>query len=174
MTDAEGAHLDDEVVRALHEEHGAALMGLALRLTGDRQRAEEVVQDAFVRAWQHPEALDGTRGSPRAYLLATVRNLVIDRWRRDAVRPATTGEDALALVGVLGQADRVLDAMVVRDAVRRLSFEHRQILQHAFVLDEAVDETARVLGIPPGTVKSRTYYALRALRAALEELGYLQ
>ena len=80
---------DADLLRALYAEHGDALFAHALRLTGgDRQRAEDLVQETLLRAWQHPEALDPDRGSVRAWLFTTARNLAIDAWRRRSARVA--------------------------------------------------------------------------------------
>ena len=82
---------DAELLRVLHAEHGDALFAHALRLTGgDRQRAEDLVQETMLRAWQHPQALDPARGSVRAWLFTTARNLAIDAYRRRNVRRSTT------------------------------------------------------------------------------------
>src|SRR5215475_16171205 len=81
---------DAELMRALYAEHGDALFAQALRLCdGDRQRAEDLVQETLLRAWRHPEALDPERGSARAWLFTTARRLAIDAWRR---RNARVGE----------------------------------------------------------------------------------
>src|ERR1043165_2470476 len=86
---------DAELLRALQDEHGDALFAHALRLTsGDRQRAEDLVQETLLRAWQHPEALDPDRGSVRAWLFTTARNLAIDAWRRRAARVGEVITDA--------------------------------------------------------------------------------
>ena len=77
---------DEDLLRALHDEHGDALFAHALRLCdGDRQRAEDLVQETLLRAWRHPEALDPERGSTRAWLFTTARRLAIDAWRRRGV-----------------------------------------------------------------------------------------
>src|SRR5215475_16117532 len=78
---------DHELLRAMFAEHGDALYAHALRLvSGDRQRAEDLVQETLLRAWRHPGAMDPDRGSVRAWLFTTARNLAIDSWRRRSVR----------------------------------------------------------------------------------------
>ena len=87
---------DTALLRALHEEHGDALFSHAVRLTnGDRQRAEDLVQETFLRAWRHPEVLDPSRGSVRSWLFTTARNLAIDAWRRRSVRVGEVVTDVL-------------------------------------------------------------------------------
>src|SRR6266545_2824594 len=144
---------DADLLRAMFAEHGDALYAHALRLaSGDRQRAEDLVQETLLRAWQHPEALDPDRGSVRAWLFTTARNLAIDSWRR---RSARVGE-------------------VVTEALGRLSAVHREVLVECFYQGRSVAEASARLGVPPGTVKSRTHYALRSLRLVLEEMGVTQ
>jgi RNA polymerase sigma-70 factor (ECF subfamily) len=78
---------DEEFVTRLVQEHGAALIGYATRLTGDRFAAEDVVQEALTRAWQRPEILENGKGSVRGWLLTVVRNIVIDQARARSARP---------------------------------------------------------------------------------------
>ena len=166
--------LANELLVALHDAYAGPLFAFALRLCHDRQRAEEVVQDALLRAWQHPEAVDGSGGSARAWLFTVVRNRLRDDWRRDGARPKPSSGDALANVAAPDDVERAVEAWGIGEAVARLSEHHRVVLYHAYYLGQSVDETALALHVPPGTVKSRTYYALRALRSALEEMGYVQ
>ena len=166
--------LTEQVLRELHDLYAGPLLAFAIRLSGDRQRAEEAVQDALLRAWQHPEAVDGSRGSERAWLYTVVRNRLTDSWRRDAARPRTASPELLDSMGGTDEVDRAIEAWGVSDAMSKLSDHHREILHYSFYLGLSVEETSSHLQIPSGTVKSRTYYALRALRAALEEMGYVQ
>src|SRR2546421_12816510 len=102
---------DAELLRAMFAEHGDALYAHALRLTnGDRQRAEDLVQETLLRAWRHPEALDPNRGSVRAWLFTTARNLAIDSWRRRAGRVGEVITDALPESLTDDQTDRTSDA----------------------------------------------------------------
>jgi RNA polymerase sigma-70 factor, ECF subfamily len=163
---------DDDLLRALHAEHGDALYAHALRLTsGDRQRAEDLVQETLLRAWQHPQALDPARGSVRAWLFTTARNLAIDAWRRRSARVGEVITDAPPDVIAVDETDRAVESWLVAEALTRLSRPHREVLVECFYQGRSVAEAAVRLGVPPGTVKSRTYYALRSLRLALEELG---
>jgi RNA polymerase sigma-70 factor (ECF subfamily) len=164
---------DDDLLRALHEEHGDALFAHALRLTsGDRQRAEDLVQETLLRAWQHPEALDPERGSVRAWLFTTARNLAIDAWRRRAARVGEVITDVPPETpGVVDDTDRAVESWLVAEALSRLSRPHRDVLVECFYQGRSVAEAATRLGVPAGTVKSRTHYALRSLKLVLEELG---
>jgi RNA polymerase sigma-70 factor (ECF subfamily) len=132
-----------------------------------------VCQETLLRAWQHPEAFQPGR-PVRAWLLTVARNLVIDGERRRKARPHEVelspglddGSDEPAF-------EVTLAAYVVADALGSLSAEHRAVIVELYYRDRSVADAARVLGVPEGTVKSRSYYALRALRAACEERGIL-
>lgn len=170
--DSEPAHRagDEELVRALYAEHAAALLRFTLRMTdGDRQRAEDIVQETLLRAWLHPEAI--AERPARPWLFAVARNLAVDAHRARKARPQEVGEGALKLIPVPDEADRVLESWAVADALAALRPDHRQVLLETYYRGRSVAEAAVVLGVPAGTVKSRAFYALRALRLALEERG---
>ena len=165
-----GPTADDRLLRALYAEHGGPLLGYILRLTGgDRGQAEDVVQETLLRAWRHPEALTGRPVRP--WLFTVARNLVVDAHRARQARPPEAGEAPLAVLPAADELDRALESWTVAEALADLSPQHRAVLVETYYRGLSVAETAAVLGIPPGTVKSRTYYALRALKLALEERG---
>jgi RNA polymerase sigma-70 factor, ECF subfamily len=166
---------DAELLRAMFAEHGDALYAHALRLTsGDRQRAEDLVQETLLRAWRHPEALNPDRGSVRAWLFTTARNLAIDSWRRRSVRVGEVVTDSPPEPVTDDETDRTVEAWLIAEALARLSAVHREVLVECFYHGRSVVEAANRLGVPPGTVKSRTHYALRSLRLVLEEMGVTQ
>lgn len=160
-----------DLMRALHDEHASALWSFSLRLTaGDHARAQDVVQEALMRAWRHPEVLDPERGSARAWLFTTARRIVIDEWRRTQSRPTVYTDQVPETVSP-DAVDTALQAWLIQDAMAGLSAAHRGVLVECFLHGRSVADAARVLGIAPGTVKSRTHYALRALKLALQEMG---
>jgi RNA polymerase sigma-70 factor, ECF subfamily len=162
---------DARLIRALYAEHGAVLQATALRMTGgDLGRAQDAVQEVLVRAWRHAGSLESGHGSIRGWLMRTLRNVLIDEWRARSVRPETV-TDQPPERGVADGVDEVLRSWVVGEAVERLSEPHRAVIRECFFDGRSVAEAATRLGVPEGTVKSRTHYALRALREALVEMG---
>lgn len=158
-------------MQALHDEHAAALWSYCVRLTGhDHARSQDVVQETLLRAWRHPDVLARPGPQVRAWLFTVARNIVIDDWRSGRAHPEYVTADVPDRVSS-DESDRLLLSWIVTDAVTRLSAEHREVLLETYYRGRSVAEAARALGVPEGTVKSRTHYALRALRLALEEIG---
>jgi len=163
-----GSH-DADLLRELHEQHAGGLWSYALRLTGDRGRAQNVVQETLLRAWRNPQILDPECGSQRSWLYTVARNIVIDEWRTTRWSPETE-IDRIPDQPIGDASDPLVNRHLVAAALGRLTQEHRDVLGELYLRGSSVAQAAHALGIAPGTVKSRTYYALRALRLAIEEL----
>lgn len=145
------------------------MFGHVLYLTGnDRQWAEDVVQETLVRAWRNADRLDRESNGVRAWLYTVARNLVIDGRRSSKVRPYEVDAAPLETMTIPDDSENSLSAMVIADALQALSPKHREALAETYLRDRTIEEAAQVLGVPQGTVKSRVYYALKALRNALE------
>lgn len=162
----------DQLMRALHDEHAPALWHFCVRLTGrDQARAQDVCQETLLRAWEHPDVLGRSPQQVRSWLYTVARNLVIDDWRSArSNRETVTDRVPEPRLGP-EEVDRLLESWVVAEAVGRLSADHRRVLYECYYQGRSVADAASRMGIPEGTVKSRTHYALRALRLALEEMG---
>ncbi|MFC6878567.1 MULTISPECIES: sigma-70 family RNA polymerase sigma factor [Actinomadura] len=162
----------ERLAAELYREYQRPLLAFALRLTGgDRQWAEDVVQETMIRAWRSRDRLDARSASLMPWLATAARRIVIDRRRYRDVRPPEVGDGPLENVPTADGLDGLLHKVVVADALSALSPAHRRVLTETVLRDRTVNQAADVLAVPVGTVKSRVYYALRALRAALEERG---
>jgi len=167
-----GGSAGERELRALYDAHALALLGYALRLCdGDRAQAEDLVQETLVRAWRHLDRLDPSAAPVRPWLFTVAHHLAIDAYRARRARPPEVGDAALVSVPGLDRLESTLDRIVVTDALQALSPEHRAVIVETYYRGRTVAEAAAVLGVPPGTVKSRCYYALRALKLALTERG---
>jgi RNA polymerase sigma-70 factor (ECF subfamily) len=162
---------DAELVRELHDQHAEALWRYVLTLTGgDDALAHDVVQETLLRAWRNPHVLNADTGSPRAWLYTVARRIVIDEWRTTRHRHETV-TDRLPEQPVSDAADQIANREIVAAAMQRLSQDHREVLRECYLRGSSVAQAAEALGIAQGTVKSRTHYALRSLRLAIDELG---
>jgi RNA polymerase sigma-70 factor, ECF subfamily len=166
----------DESFRQLYQAYGAVVLNYLIRLNGgDRHRAEDILQETFIRAWKHPEARGDNGEWSRPWLFTVARRIAIDQVRAASTRPAELGDVRLE--------DRpehddgyewLMDRDEVRGALALLPDRFRNVLIEIYFRDHSVAEAAEALGIAPGTVKSRTYYGIRALREALAERGFFQ
>jgi RNA polymerase sigma-70 factor, ECF subfamily len=155
----------------LYSRYESRLYGLGLRLLGDQGLAEEMVQETFVRLWQQARRFDPARGAVSTFLFAIARRIAVDLWRRPSSRPFEPEPTEVEAAGTEDPVDTVLEGLAVRDAMQSLSPAHRQILELFYGQDRKQTEIAELLGLPLGTVKTRSYYALRALKLALQERG---
>jgi RNA polymerase sigma-70 factor, ECF subfamily len=165
----QGALTRERDVREAYAAHAGELYGFAMRSLGDSGLAEEAVQETFLRAWRAGDRFDPQIGSLRTWLFAILRNVVIDLGRARAARPGVVEGDVEPAVEPL---DEALLAWQVEEAMRRIGDQHRRVLVETYYRGRPYSEVAEELGVPEGTVKSRVYYGLRALRVALEEIGY--
>jgi RNA polymerase sigma-70 factor (ECF subfamily) len=161
------------LLKALNDTHGPALFRYVARLTRDYTFAQDVVQEALLRAWKHPSILEQSDESARAWLFTVARNLVVDD-RRSARFAHEITTEQLPDGTTDDKTDAVLDKWLLSDALLSLSLEHRTAVVRAYYLGESTSEIAQREHIPEGTVRSRVHYALRALRLALQERGVTQ
>ncbi len=165
------------MMRVLYNEHATALWRYALRLTGDRARAEDVVQETLLRAWRHPEVTADVDQSARAWLFTVARNMIIDERRSARFRNETDVPDPGEVADSVGSGtsrddvDTALDRILLSTALGQLSDEHRAVVRRAYYQGWTTAQIAADLQIPEGTVKSRLHYAVRALRLGLQEMG---
>ena len=167
--------LDDETdLRAAYDAHGSELYRFALRQLGDEGAAQDVVQDVFLRAWRSSGSFDPEVASLRVWLFAIARNVVIDEARKRTVRPwqsSLVSDPDINRAGPVRIDDQVLDGWIVEEALRRISPEHRAVIVEIYLRGRPPAEVAAEQGVPPGTVRSRVFYGLKALRLTMDEMG---
>jgi RNA polymerase sigma-70 factor (ECF subfamily) len=151
--------------------HRAPLVGYVLPLVnGDRQAAEDVVQETMLRGWQHSTELQPEKAGP--WLHTVARNIAISGYhRRRRTRPREVPLEENAVPDADDGVDQMSDVWLLGTALNSLAPAHRAVITELFYHRKTVAEVAQVLGIPEGTVRSRCFYGLRALRAALEKQG---
>ena len=161
-----------ESLRELYRGYSGELFGFALNALGERGVAEELVQEVFTRAWRHADRYDPARASVRTWLYQIARHAIIDQRRRASVRPGLPLHEAAPEDEPSGETlEQAMLGWQVATALERLSPEHRQVIRLAHVQGLTMREIAEQTHLPLGTVKSRAWYALRALRLVLEEMG---
>ena len=160
-----------EALRALYRTYGGELLGFALNALGERGAAEEIVQEVFLRAWRHAGQYDAARAGVRTWLYQITRHAIIDARRRASVRPALAQHEPKSETEAAGMLEQAMLGWQVAAALERLTPEHRQMIRMAQFRGLTMREIAEHTGLPLGTVKSRTWYALRSLRLVLEEMG---
>ena len=180
LTDASDAALvvaigrfHEDALAEVYRRHAGAVFALSKRVLGDAGRAEEIVQEVFVRLWNQPERFDPERGSLRSFLLAQAHGRSVDLLRSDTSRrdrearearaAANAGYDLEHEVWDLAVADRV------RESLRALPDDERRAIELAYFGGRTYREVAAVLGAPEGTVKGRIRAGLKRMRVALAD-----
>ncbi|GAA2006701.1 sigma-70 family RNA polymerase sigma factor [Nakamurella flavida] len=168
---------DEAAVQAAYTAHGAELYRFALRALGDPGLAQDAVQETFLRAWRAADRFDPELASLRVWLFAIVRNVVIDLARRRSAAsfahvPGGGDEDIVAALDPTpDDTDAVVNRWLVEEALGRISAEHRHVIVQTHLRGRPYDEVAAESGVPTGTMRSRAFYALKALRVAMDEMG---
>jgi RNA polymerase sigma-70 factor (ECF subfamily) len=169
------ARYRQDALAEAYRRHAGAVFGLAKRLLADQARAEEIVQEVFLRLWNDPDRFDPDRGTLRSYLLAHTHGRSVDVLRSDASRRAREEREAtMAADGGYDVAREVWDLALaghVRQAMASLHPGERAAIELAYFGGRTYKEVADLLGEPEGTVKSRIRAGLRRLREELADAG---
>ena len=168
LPEAQPRRSAEQWMQAIYRAHAQPLYRYLVRLTlGDRQAAEDLLQDTLLRAWRNIDRLPRDLASVRPWLFTVARNHAIDLARARQARPAVVPTEDLSRQPAPGDAvEGVVLAETVHKVLLGLSAEHRVVLVELYLRGSSAAEVAARIGIPEGTVKSRAHYALRALRAA--------
>lgn len=164
----------DADLRLAYDAHVGELYRFAVRATGDKKSSEDIVQETFLRAWRAADRFDPAVASLRVWLFAIARNVVTDHhravgarpWLRDLTDQTHDGSESAA-----DHAESLVDGWVIEEALNRIGDEQRHALTETYLRDRPYAEVAAEIGIPVGTLRSRVFYGLKALRSALDEMG---
>lgn len=165
------AGAEDEF-RVLYERYAGVIRRYAMKFLGDAGQAEDVLQETMIRAWRATPAYPPESVATRCWLLRIARNVAIDRIRARNVRPAESGpvgEDHQAVGSVGDCAERVVDRLYLLGVLSALQPRYRAVLYEIYFKGSTMAEAAAALALPVGTVKSRSFHALRVLRAAVQD-----
>jgi len=169
------ARYNGDAFAEAYRRHAGAVFGLAQRLLWERALAEEMVQEIFLRLWEHPDRFDQARGSLRSFLLMDAHARCVDRIRSDSRRKER--EERSARAELVSDYDIDLEAhdleiaAQVREALTTLSDAERCAIELAYFGGHTYREVARILEEPEGTIKSRIRTGLTRLRAQLVDRG---
>ena len=164
-----------DAVAALYDRYGATVYGLALRVLGQPDLAEEVVQDVFAQVWREAARYDARRSTVAGWIVMLTRTRAIDRLRARQARPDLAAAVDPVDVAPIPSADRspetstlaAEDTRLVRGALARLPDQFRSLIELAYYEGLTHSEIAARTGIPLGTVKTRLRIAMGTLRSAL-------
>jgi RNA polymerase sigma-70 factor (ECF subfamily) len=162
---------DESALREAYRAHAPAVHGLALRVLANEALAEEIVQDVFVRLWEHPERFDVSRGPIRSFLLSMTHSRAVERVRSEASQQRRSAELARQPKGTVADPARLLETeeaqRAVRTALAELPEAQRRPIEMAYFDGMSYREVARALNEAEGTVKYRIRMGMQKLRAAL-------
>lgn len=158
-------------VAELYRRYGRRLYRFGVQNLGNEGLAEEMVQETFVRLWQTASRFDADKASVGTYLYVIARSVAADIRKRPSSRPLMPADD-LNVPPIPDTVDQILDSLVVRDALDALGRGHADVIRLAQEEGLTQSQIADRLGLPLGTVKTRTFHGMRALRTALTERGF--
>ncbi len=166
---------DREAFARLYDQYSDVAYSLALRIVRDRELAADVVQDAFLAVWNQASRFESSRGQPSTWILTLTHHKAVDIVRREQRRRTEPLDDAAAATDPAPSVEEQAWAGVTRQqvqlALRGLPDPHREVLELAYIGGYTQSEMAERLALPLGTVKSRTFAAMRSLREALQRTG---
>jgi RNA polymerase sigma-70 factor (ECF subfamily) len=160
---------DRDAFELLYKRYARPVFGLALRRLGDRGRAEDAVQETFASIWRAARSYRPERGPGAPWLYAVARNAITDRGRARSEPPAEVPDEPSPEAGPPEQAEAGWTAWRIHRALEELSPDERTVIELAYWSGLSQSEVAEYLGIPLGTVKTRTRAALARLANVLEE-----
>jgi RNA polymerase sigma-70 factor, ECF subfamily len=162
------ANGDRDAFGDLYRRYARAVLGLALRRLGDRGRAEDAVQEAFASIWRSAHSYRPDRGPVAPWLYTVARNAIADRGRARIEPPAEPSDMPSDEPGPSDQAEQSWVSWRVHRALEELPDTERSVIELAYWGELSQSEISEFLGVPLGTVKTRTRSGLKRLAGALE------
>lgn len=162
---------DRAAIGTLYDAYGSALFGVVLRIVQQRELAEQVLQDTFVKAWRNGGSYDSSKGRLFTWLLNIARNTAIDATRTAHFQNSRKTDSLDSLVHTPGGEGISTDEIGVREVVNRLDEKYRTLIDLVYFQGYTQEEAAEKTGIPIGTIKTRLRYAINELRGIFGERG---
>lgn len=169
QTGASSPRMDERQFEALYEKYANDVLRVSYFYLGDRQKAEDVTQDVFVRLLTHkPELIPGRE---KAWLLKVALNRCRDLWRAAWVKRVVLGSPAMELTPAPGNLDDRLEKQELMQAIHRLPTDFREVILLHYYQGYGIAEIAAMLGVPEGTISSRLSRGRKKLEDILKERG---
>lgn len=170
---------DQAALATLYDRYAPVVLGVLMRIVGDRTVAEEVLQEAFWRVWDKSGSFDVDKGSFKTWMFSIARRHAIDVVRRQKVRPQAMQSDSADLIlelqtdeaDVSAEVEQTLTASTLRSVLDNLSSEQREVIELAYFKGKTRREIAAITNVPLGTIHTRARLALQRLRKLLEAQG---
>ena len=165
----------EDALAEAYRRHAGAAFALGCRLLNDKEMAEEVLQEVFLRLWNHPDRFDPERGSLRSFLMAQIHGRAVDMIRSESSRRRREERDARQTAGNVVDIEREVVVHAVADQVKEvvagLPVDERTAIELAYFGGHTYRQVAVMLDAPEGTVKSRIRSGLQRMKKTMEAAG---
>lgn len=159
-------HGDDKAFEKIYDAFSSALFGVCLKIVNDQEQAEDVLQDAFIKIWKNIHSFEPSKGTFFTWMLNIARNSAIDKLRQMKKRGSGTNQNELNDVSNLVANSEQFNTNTIglNELLLKLPQEHQEIIEYLYYKGYTQQEVSDELELPLGTVKTRSRYALRALK----------
>lgn len=157
---------DSKAFEKIYDAYSSALFGVCLKIVNDQEQAEDVMQDAFVKIWKNIQSYESSKGTFFTWMLNIARNTAIDKLRQMKKRGGGSIQNELNDVSNMVANSETFNTNTIglNELLQKLPEEHQQILEYLYYKGYTQQEVSDELDLPLGTVKTRSRYALRALK----------
>lgn len=160
---------DEKALAEVYDRYSPALMGVLLKITQDREAAEDILQEVFLKIWRHSESFDEKKGKLFTWMLNIARNSGIDHLRSASQKNSKKNQSlTISVSRSAGSTIQFTDAIGLKEVLTRLSPEQQKLIDYLYFQGYTQDEVAKETDTPLGTVKTRARAAINALRSILK------